>query len=213
MGIRPRAVVRVALVWAVALGGAMALSACAGSAVPSGLTSELVDQVVSERRDELWERYFGDADFARPEVEIVAYTPPDELMQRYVSCMHDAGFDEVHQHGDGLSLGAEGHAGKLVYLALWVCAAQYPVHPALLGYLPEGQREYLWDYWDSRTVPCLRGLGFDVPDLADRDAFVAAQGGYSWSPYEVVDPSGFGWDGIDEECPPLPEETFGAWHP
>ena len=124
-----------------------------------------------------------------------------------------AGYTEVHRHGDGLSLGTDGDSGLDAYLALWVCAAQYPVHPALLGHLSADDRGYLWDYWNTRTVPCLSALGFELPELQDRAAFVASPGGYPASPYATVDPSELGWDAIDSACPPPSEDRFGAWHP
>jgi hypothetical protein len=189
------------------------LTGCAVAPAPTGLASEVVDDVVGERRDALWNSYFGDAGLERPEVAMVEYTSPDDLMQRYVICMHDAGYTAVHRHGDGLSLGADGDSGLDAYLALWVCAAQYPVHPALMGYLSADDRGYLWDYWNTRTIPCLRALGFEVPDLSARDGFLASPGGYPASPYALVDPSELGWDVIDAACPPPSEDRFGAWHP
>ncbi len=204
---------RAALAAALTLSLALPLAACATHPVPAGLSAQTVDTAVNDRRDALWDRYFGAADLERPEVAIVAYTSPDRLMRQYVACMHDAGYPDVHEYGDGLSLGRTSDADQSAYLALWVCAAQYPVHPALLGYLTADERAYLWDFWDSRTVPCLRGLGFDVTDLGDREEFVDAQGGYSSSPYSGIDPSGLGWDGIDAACPPLSEQAFGVWHP
>ena len=204
---------RAALAAVLTLIVALPLAACAAHPVPDGLSALTVQTAVTDRRDALWERYFGSDELDRPEVAIVAYTPPDRLMFQYVACMHDAGFPDVHEHGDGLSLGRQESSARAAYLALWVCAAEYPVHPALLGYLDAEERGYLWDYWDRRTVPCLRELGFSVGSLGDRAVFVAAQGGYTSSPYASVDPRAGGWDAIDTACPPLPEEAFGAWHP
>lgn len=191
---------------------ALLLAGCATPPAPDGLSSDVVDRLVAERQDLLWDTYIGST-VPRPEVDMVAYVPPDRLMPRYVSCMHDAGYPEVHEYGDGLSLGPAAGNDVEAYLALWVCTSQYPVHPALMGHLSAEQRGYLWDFWDARTVPCLRSLGFAVPDLDERAAFVDSPGGYGFSPYTRVDPGELGWDGIDEACPPPHEDAFGTWHP
>jgi hypothetical protein len=191
---------------------ALLLAGCAAPTAQGGLSSEVVERLVTERADLLWETYLG-SEVDRPEVQMVAYVPPDQLMARYVSCMHEAGYPEAHEYADGLSLGPAAGNGSDAYLALWVCTSQYPVHPALMGHLSAEQRGYLWDFWDARTVPCLRSLGFDVPHLGDRQAFVEAPGGYGFSPYATVDPGGLGWEGIDEACPPPLEDAFGTWHP
>ena len=192
---------------------ALLLAGCSAAPAPAGLSSGAVDQLVAERRDVLWEAYLGSATIVRPDVDMVTYVPPDRLTARYVSCMHDAGYSGVHEYGDGISLGPATANEVEGYLALWVCTAQYPVHPALMGHLSAEQRGYLWDFWDARTVPCLRSLGLEVPDLDDRAAFVESPGGYGFSPYERVDPGELGWNGIDEACPPPREDAFGTWHP
>jgi hypothetical protein len=191
---------------------ALLVAGCATPAAPDGLSSEIVDQLVAERADQLWDTYVGPA-IERPEVPMVAYVPPDRLMAQYVSCMHEAGYPEAHEYADGLSLGPAAGNDVDAYVALWVCTSQYPVHPALMGHLSNEQRGYLWDFWNARTVPCLRSLGFDVPDLDERAAFVESPGGYGLSPYASLDPGGLGWDGIDEACPPPREDAFGTWHP
>lgn len=93
--------------------------------------------------------------------------------------------------------------------AYFRCALQYPVEledPTEAGLLSEAQLAWLYDYYDTRLIPCLRLSGYLVGTIPQRDDFVDSIFGH-WSPYYAMSPQPDNpseWARIDVRCPPPP---------
>lgn len=93
--------------------------------------------------------------------------------------------------------------------AYFRCTLQYPVEigdPTAEGLLSQDQLAWLYDYYDTRLIPCLRLTGYLVGAIPQREEFVDSIFGH-WSPYYAMSPqpdSPSEWAQIDVRCPPPP---------
>jgi hypothetical protein len=203
----------------------LGLAGCSASGPPAPLPEPLTDAEVAEilraEAEIQWEALETLVDGApRPPAVFIAFTTPDTWPSVMAQCMRESGVEsaKVRKDGGGLTFRSDGAGERVVFFG---CGVAYPVDPRSAGYLSEAQRGYAWDYWTSRTVPCLQGLGFPVPAIPERDVFVARSfAGTSWNPYSLIIeealvpdspvPKAPPWDLIDATCPPLadPYPTF-----
>lgn len=170
---------------------------------PPSLTDDEVAEILRADADIRWSVLEPLLDGApRPEAEFVAFATQEEWPVVMAHCMRDSGVESAQvREGSGLVYRGDGPGERIVFFA---CSVAYPVDPRSEGYLSEAQRGYLWDYWTTRTVPCLLGLGYPVPGVPERRAFIArSYAGTSWNPYLLVTDSDPQWALIDGQCPPL----------
>ncbi len=115
----------------------------------------------------------------------MAYSTPQTWGSNVADCMRESGVDSAQMRdGTGLTYRGDGPGERIVFYG---CSVAYPLDPRAEGYLSEAQRGYAWDYWTSRTVPCLLALGYPVPGVPERDAFIArSYAGTSWNPYLLI---------------------------
>ena len=196
----------------------MLLAACAPTTgLPRPLSQQEIDGIVARDNDYRWEFYFANRpDVARPVVERRGYVAPGLAADFYAKCLSTGGFDMAYVYGVGLEFGLDPATQTAAYLAYYICAAQYPVDPIARGFLSPDQLGFMYDYYVQRLTPCLRSLGYTVPQAPQRGDFIAASfNGDSWNPYDGVAlaVSSPVWTLIDERCPPLPAQTYGTRHP
>lgn len=193
---------------------ALALAGCTAIAPPPPLPDPLSDEEVADilrvDADIRWSVLEALVDGApRPEVTFQEFTTPETWADVVAQCMRDSGIESVSvREGVGLTYNASGPGERIVFYG---CSIAYPIDPRAEGYLSEAQRGYAWDYWASRTVPCLQANGYPVPGIPERDAFIARSlAGTSWNPYLLIADSDPPWAQIDATCPPLvdPYPTF-----
>lgn len=192
------------------------LAGCATApAEPAGLTAAAVEQILADLSVTRWNALMGDdSTLRRPEVDRVDFVQLAAAPQRWVECLADAGYPNASAVGTGVYLGpAEVDRDRSARGALYVCTTEYPIHPAYNGHLSVEQRDRLFDYWESRLVPCLDSLGYDVhvPSSLREVASIFSEG--AWSPYDGIDPGPSGWDFLDSRCPPLDVAVYGTWRP
>ena len=209
--------------WRAAVGLGLAASAvflagCAPIAgQPQPLTQQEIDAIVARDNDYRWEFYFANRpDVVRPVVERRGYVSPGVAADFYAKCRSSDGFDTAYVYRVGLEFGLDPKTQTAAYLAYYTCAAQYPVDPIARGFLSTDQLGFMYDYYAQRLAPCLRSLGFTVPEPPQRGRFIAASfNGDSWNPYDGVTlaRSSPVWRLIDERCPPLPAGVYGTRHP
>jgi hypothetical protein len=184
--------------------------------VSPALTEAERDAFTAERNDARWQRFFSDrTDIQPPEIEVVAYVEPGGTLRRWASCINEAGYEQVREYGDGLTFNVDRSEVDAAYLAFYTCAAQYPVDPAQLGYLSQRQLGLLWDYYETRLLPCLALNG--VPSSLDltREQFIAlGLADAPPNPYtSVVGVTGSEWRALDVQCPPPDPAVYGTLHP
>jgi hypothetical protein len=220
-----RAPMAVAALLGVVLVSGCGLAGCTSTGPPAPLPEPLTDAEVAEilrvDADIRWSALQTLVDGApRPDVSFVAYTTAETWPATMADCMRDSGVESanVRQNG-GLTYRGDGPGERIIFYG---CSVAYPVDPRSEGYLSEAQRGYAWDYWVSRTVPCLLSLGYPVPDIPERDAFIGrSYAGTAWNPYSLIiaesrlpdspvvqDPP---WAAIDAQCPPL-SDPYPVFH-
>jgi hypothetical protein len=209
---------RTPLVASIAL--AASLVVLAGCAVPAGESLGLSPQERAEftgdRNDARWQRLFGDrTDVARPTVKVIRYVRPEGLNRFWAGCVNDAGFEEVHEYGEGISFGVAANEVDAAYLAFYICTARYAIEPTAVGYLSERQLGNLFDYYASRLIPCLALAGYPVVLDGTREQFIAlGLAGVAPNPYKAIQvPSAAAWRALDLRCPPPSEAAYGSLHP
>jgi hypothetical protein len=93
-------------------------------------------------------------------------------------------------------------------LALYTCSAQYPVAPSNMNLFSDAQLGFLYDYYQTSVIPCLRSAGVkvvDVPSLQDFEETANSQLYSAWSPYAELTASTLDRYIYSERCPNYPE--------
>lgn len=195
-----------------ALAGAALLAGCAPApSLPAGLTAAEVREIRAAENEQWWFAMFptepmpviepiaevalADADAVRTECALAALPP--------------GAVPGVAPDGQTF---LDGTGATLLDRAYFQCALLYPLElgdPTEAGYLSPAQLSWLFDYYETRLVPCLRLAGFAVGAQPERESFVDSVYG-SWSPYYAMTPTpstSAEWRQLDVRCPPPP---FGA---
>lgn len=193
---------------AAVVASAALLAGCAPApAMPAGLTTAEVREIRAAENEQWWFAMFpaepmpeiepiaevalADADAVRSECALAAL-PPGAVPEE--------------------SSFIDGTGATVLDRAYFQCALLYPLElgdPTEAGYLSPAQLSWLYDYYETRLVPCLQLAGFVVGAQPERESFVDSVYG-SWSPYYAMTPTpstSSGWAQLDLRCPPPP---FGA---
>lgn len=181
--------------WALAVVVLVALTGCTATP-PSALSPDEVRSFQDDAAHEWWSSMFPDE--PAPEVAIVQYATlatQDELVDTCVDAAVAGIFDRPPTTVE-------------LNRAVWTCAVEYPLDPAgdEHGYLSADQLRYGYSYLLTRTLPCLREIGYNLgpppPSIAN-----TASGQPRWSPYWSIASIAGDWSvlpNIVERCPPPP---------
>ena len=94
-----------------------------------------------------------------PAVETVRVVEPEELPALVAQCMNDSGF-AADSSG---TITVPSDQTDSLNLAYYTCYAKYPIDEKYLQPLDADQRRYIYGYWVASEIPCLAGLGYDIP--------------------------------------------------
>jgi hypothetical protein len=197
-----RALAFVALVASVPL-----FAACAPAPeMPAPITYAEAKKRVNENNEAWWHGMFPDEPM--PVVEPIEYLEPDSSGSEVVDCMKDANLEGVSfGYNFWRVTGQSPSVMDPVNRAYFVCSMQYPYDisdPARMGMLSDAELDWIWDYNQTRLVPCLQLLGYTV--INRPGDYIEGSGSY-WIPYYEMAPmpaSAAEWERIDLRCPPSP---------
>ena len=184
------------------------LTGCtSGRDIPPGPTPEEVQLIIDEQNASWWSQMFPEE--PQPVVEPLEYIEPESSYFQSQKCIIEANIQGVRQTAEGgLSFASDDKTVQDAFnRAMYVCTLSYPIdvsQPELLGYLSAEQLDYLDDYYRERLAPCLRLLGYTVPDPSPRDDI---QSSISYMPYWTMTPqptTEAEWSMIDLWCQPAP---------
>jgi hypothetical protein len=196
----------------VAAVGLFLVSGCASSSGTG--PDEAISEMVSLTHEEELERLavqFGLDPKDLPQVDVVREISPEESDEVTVECMTEQGFPP--DRGGG-TMSWTTPDGQLLGLntALYVCQAKYPVAHRYRESLSREQLELVYDHQVEVMVPCIRDLGYDVPEPPSRERFLERNG--TWEelaqlePQVVQDAIRTGrWESYQDfldACPPMP---------
>jgi hypothetical protein len=201
---------------AVALAASVSLlTAVPRADVPAGISASQKHAATMDNLDARWSALTSGVGLERPRVAIVRYTNYLNFGPTVASCLNRDGYGVRWTAKDGIVAQPLRLKDQFPYQrARFLCESQYPQEPAELGYLSQQQARYLFDYWESSLVPCLRSQGItvaDIPPIAD------SRGGYrlvgpALNPYSHVlsSPKGMIVSLLYGRCPPFPAALYGA---
>ncbi|CAN5226210.1 hypothetical protein BH11ACT5_BH11ACT5_15520 [soil metagenome] len=182
------------------------LAGCAPAPeLPAPITQAEATERMAEQNQGWWDSMFPDEPM--PVIEPVEYLDINDPGTISNDCMRDADIDGLVFGADASWSIVDGDAGTMeeVSRTQFICAQKYPYDlsdPAAMGMLSDAELAYIWDYNQSRLVPCLQLLGYTV---INRTGDYQAQS--YWSPYFEMAPmprSNEEWARIDLRCPPSP---------
>ena len=193
----------------IAISSALLLAGCASTrAEPPAPT---VDELEQFTQHAVLTHFGTDAAQARrpgadaAEVEIVE---PTGIDVSYVECLNKAGFTGYYVAYFG-TIVLSNPQGSTVEQRLQRSSCQFDYAWALAStsMLTRAERDYLYDYYQERLVPCLRTAGFSIERPPSRKSFVDdwLQPVW-WSPYDAMRPAASTqeWTALHVECPALP---------
>jgi hypothetical protein len=181
------------------------LTACVPTrALPPQPTGDELDELIALELDLQWQFLGLTPDSPRPTVPQVRLVADDEAEDVHRQCILDAGYDSY-----GTATAA--NASNFERLALYVCVAQYPVAPSNLNLFSEEQLNYLYDYFESTVIPCLRAADVPVEDIPSRQEYIEGSRGkvYAWTPYGALGNTSLDRYVVTEKCPAYPDGFRG----
>jgi hypothetical protein len=201
---------------AVALAASVSLlTAFPRADVPAGITASQKRAATMDNLDARWSALTSGVGLERPQTAIVRYTTYLDLGPTVAACLNRDGYGVRWTAKDGIVAQPLRLKDQFPYQrARFVCESQYPEEPAELGYLSPQQARYLFDYWESSLVPCLRSQGVTVADIAPIADFRSGDQlvGPALNPYSHVlsSPKGMVVSLLYGKCPPFPAALYGA---
>ena len=180
------------------------LSGCVPTrALPPQPTGDELDSLLALELEYQWQYVGLTPDSPRPTVERIRLVSMTEAEAVHKKCMTDAGYDS-YSSGTAAVFGST----NFERLALYTCSAQYPVAPSNVNLFSEAQLRYLYDYYETSVIPCLRAAGVLVGDVPSLEEFVETANAqlYSmWSPYAALTGSYLDSYIYSERCPNYPD--------
>lgn len=200
--------------WATTVGLALVLTGCAsgleGSADGGGTA---LAPLTHEEELERLAVDFGLDPRSLPQVDVVREISPEESDEVTSECMTEQGFPPDREGG---TMSWTTPDGQLLGLntALYVCQAKYPVAHRYRESLSRAQLELVYDHQVEVMVPCIRELGYDVPEPPSRERFLERDGAWEelgeLEPQVVQDAIRTGrWESYQDfldACPPMPPQ-------
>ena len=195
--------------WPLLVVGLLLAGCTPASHFPEGMTEAEVVALETDS-DAMWWEMIAPGE-PQPQIVPVAYASPDSRGEEVTRCLLESGLPGVSAAPSGglVITGSTADDRSDLERAQYICDQLYPVDPSqpeAYGYFSEEQRQYLADYANNRTAPCLRMLGYAV-DLDESDGARAAS---IFTLYYAVQPPpavAADWTRIDLACPPAPYLT------
>ncbi|WP_439564168.1 hypothetical protein [Microcella sp.] len=200
----------------------LATSILASCATPGEHLSAVTDraegtEVMQETLDQAWREVVAvDPGAVRPDVELIRLVSLDEWAPTTASCLADEGFKDVtiDASGQGVLVGDLAEAQRSAYqLALYVCAARYPLDPKYNEPLDEAQMKKLYEYYVNELSTCLRELGYEPSPAPSLQGFIDSYASDPWLPWVeaslLAAPSGPNATAeLETRCPQLPPDLW-----
>ncbi|MEO8095117.1 MAG: hypothetical protein ABI632_09300 [Pseudolysinimonas sp.] len=189
---------------------ALLLAGCAPQpAIPVGLSVAETQAIIDRTNAVMWAGMFPDEPM--PIVDPIKTASPKARSALWQGCILDANLPGVFVTYEGsVSFTATDNTDMdAFHRQSFICELEYPPDPSNpeeLGYLSDGQLRYLYGYYTTRLVPCLRSIGFTLRVHPSLGTYLQGGGTY-WLPYYDMVPvptSEAEWDSIDLRCPPPP---------
>jgi hypothetical protein len=122
-----------------------------------------------------------------PAVTPVRVVSREEEPQVRKECLAEQGFF-VEATADGLHVQLAPGQGDAYFLADYICSGRYPVHEVYTTRLTPEQLAVHYAWTTESVVPCMRGLGFEVPTPPTWESYLE---GYTtkerlWYPFDDV---------------------------
>lgn len=170
--------------------------------LPPQPTGAELEELIALELDLQWQFLGLTPDSPRPTVEQIRVVSNEEAEAVHTECIIEAGYEDY-----GSPTATAANADTFERLALYICAAQYPVAPSNLNLFSEVQLSYLYDYFSTTVIPCLRAADVAVDDVPSREEFIEGSRGkiYAWLPYGSLDHSPLDRYMILEKCPAYPD--------
>jgi len=142
--------------------------------------------------------------------------PPDVAQVRVVraaespgvqaECLTESGFpSEVTPDGTGYSISSTSGSDESLALAVYTCAAMYPIDPTQTGALTEAQKELAYRYLSEDLVSCLGSNGYVISEIPSRQTFIETYDTGAWNPYaELISRGESPPEDLFAECPANP---------
>jgi hypothetical protein len=175
-------------------------------ALPPQPTGDELDELIALELDLQWQFLGLTPDSPRPAVERVRLVSDNEAEAVHKECIIDAGYENY-----GSSTATAVNASNFERLALYICAAQYPVAPSNLNLFSEEQLSYLYDYFETTVIPCLKAADVAVDDIPTRAEYIDGSRGklFAWLPYGSLDNTPLDRYVVVEKCPAYPDGFTG----
>ena len=115
-----------------------------------------------------------------PSVTPIRTISDNDVQDVLDACIKEAGFP-------GLSGEVPDDQQEQWHLAIYRCAASYPIDPKYQMPLTKSQLEILYKYYQETLVPCLRNHGHNPLDPPSRETFLSSWGtSQAYSPYATI---------------------------
>lgn len=206
--------------WA-AIAVSVVLAGCSAPATPGAPTAGGAQQAASpssapatvdtaaKRARELAEyaKYLGLTEV--PDVQPVRFVSPDEQAGYHAACMAEQGYPAAPDGTYGAAPGQD----EAIALALYTCAARYPLDDKYEQPYTVAQQRIIYDHFASTLIPCFKSRGFEAPPLPVFETFLAGIGtAQEYNPHAYLDNlTGPQMRELEQACPFLPpaEELWG----
>ena len=126
----------------------------------------------------------------RPDLAVGPALPEAEWIDAFFDCMANAGYLAVGlSYGAGLPyeliLDEPEQTDSAIELAFFACLAAHSQSlPIQSAPLTRAQLDYIYDYYQEMTIPCLEHHGYTPHLSLTRERFVTLEG--AWSPYRQI---------------------------
>lgn len=141
-----------------------------------------------------------------PYVAALRLIKPEEYPHAQIECLGSQGWQAtLSDDGEGVAypeVGDAAQAGNLS-LAIYTCAARYPLSPVYTQEATASQLAYLYEYYVDELMPCLRSLQYTVVDVPSEQVFIESDG--MWSPYASLALAPAEYRIANESCPSAPD--------
>lgn len=193
---------------------ALGLVGCGGTTPPEqppedlGTDSVLVEKQLQQYSDGVL-AMFPDAEL--PEVKVVRLVTPEEWPEIVAQCVTESGFSAKATKDGGISIDVENPAQEeAMWIANYVCKAQFPINPKYQQPLDEAQAKRLYRYFVKELTSCVESFGVLVDEAPTETVFLQnMETEQGWHPYEHVEDLGDSkTQDLLESCPQQPPASF-----
>lgn len=153
-------------------------------------------------------------DMIPEDIPLVRYMTPRKQLDVKAECLRQEGFPN-RREGDSIVLQIEPDQRLAYGIADVVCTGKYPIDLTHTKPLTEDQWVRVYEHLVDVTVPCIRDLGYDIPDPPTLETYLQSSPESRWDPIadaeqQVTDDalSTGRWESFDEfqrACPHSPE--------